>query len=59
MGTENDFEQIVLLLDSEDDQIRKAALEAITCIQIKKQGDQAYYPSGYKDKCILEFNNNP
>lgn len=55
LGTENDFKQIGLLLDSEDEQIRKAALEAITCIQIKKQGDQAYYPSGYMDKCILEF----
>jgi len=55
LGTENDFEQIGLLLDSEDEQLRKAALETISCIQIKKQGDQTYYPSGYKDKCILEF----
>lgn len=35
LGTTGDFEQIILLLDSEDEQIRQAALQAISTIHQK------------------------
>lgn len=37
LGTTNDFEQIVTLLDSDDEQIRQAALQAIATIHIKSK----------------------
>lgn len=39
LGTANDFEQIVLLLDNNDEQIRKAALAAIAFIHMKTQNN--------------------